>query len=151
IAEILRQSPFWGTCIGLFCGNYVLYFLLTWLPSYLVQERHLSMQRMGWTAGAAYLLTAIASLIAGWVSDREIAAGFTPTLVRKAVLVSGMSTIAVFLLGCVLAGTTLSLIMLMLASISYGVYCSNLWAVTQTLAGPQAAGRWTGFQNFVGN
>jgi MFS family permease len=28
---------------------------------------------------------------------------------------------------------------------------SNHWAVTQTLAGPGAAGRWTGLQNFFGN
>jgi hypothetical protein len=28
---------------------------------------------------------------------------------------------------------------------------SNIWAISQTLAGPYAAGRWTGLQNFVGN
>jgi len=28
---------------------------------------------------------------------------------------------------------------------------SNTWAITQTLAGPQAAGKWTGLQNFLGN
>jgi len=31
------------------------------------------------------------------------------------------------------------------------VACSSGWAVTQTLAGPAAAGRWAGVQNFVGN
>jgi nitrate/nitrite transporter NarK len=33
----------------------------------------------------------------------------------------------------------------------YGVYTSSHWATTQTLAGPAAAGRWTGLQNFMGN
>src|SRR5260370_39397710 len=28
---------------------------------------------------------------------------------------------------------------------------SNIWAITQTLAGTRMAGRWTGFQNFIGN
>jgi sugar phosphate permease len=28
---------------------------------------------------------------------------------------------------------------------------SNLWAVTQTLAGPATSGKWTGLQNFAGN
>jgi nitrate/nitrite transporter NarK len=41
--------------------------------------------------------------------------------------------------------------MLWLGVIFFGASASNLWAITQTLAGPQAAGRWTGFQNFVGN
>ena len=37
------------------------------------------------------------------------------------------------------------------ACAAYGLYSSNLWATTQTLAGPWAAGRWTGLQNFIGN
>jgi MFS family permease len=32
-----------------------------------------------------------------------------------------------------------------------GLCTSNLWAITQTIAGPLAAGKWTGLQNFVGN
>jgi nitrate/nitrite transporter NarK len=38
-----------------------------------------------------------------------------------------------------------------LGVVSFGVFSSNGWAITQTLAGPQAAGRWTGFQNMLGN
>src|SRR5207302_1099214 len=46
ITEILVQRSAWGTFFGLFCANYFWFFLLTWLPSYLVKERHLSMNRM---------------------------------------------------------------------------------------------------------
>jgi sugar phosphate permease len=38
-----------------------------------------------------------------------------------------------------------------MACLSFGVYASNLFSLTQTLAGPEAAGRWTGFQNACGN
>ena len=31
------------------------------------------------------------------------------------------------------------------------IYASNLFSLTQTLAGPGAAGRWTGLQNACGN
>ena len=40
---------------------------------------------------------------------------------------------------------------LVLGVMSFALSASNIWAITQTLAGPQAAGRWTGFQNFLGN
>ena len=40
---------------------------------------------------------------------------------------------------------------LMLTCIGLGMCTSNLWAVTQTLAGPATSGKWTGLQNFVGN
>jgi len=41
--------------------------------------------------------------------------------------------------------------MAVLVAASLGVCSSNVWAITQTLAGPSAAGRWTGIENFVGN
>jgi MFS family permease len=46
---------------------------------------------------------------------------------------------------------TASLVFLLLACMSYGVYSSSHWATTQTLAGPLAAGKWSGLQNFVAN
>jgi len=41
--------------------------------------------------------------------------------------------------------------LLMLAGIGFGMSSANVWAITQTLAGPRAAGRWAGSQNFIGN
>jgi MFS transporter, ACS family, D-galactonate transporter len=41
--------------------------------------------------------------------------------------------------------------LLILASFIFGLYTANLFAVTQTLAGVVAAGKWTGLQNGVGN
>jgi MFS family permease len=43
------------------------------------------------------------------------------------------------------------MVLLMLACVAYGVFASSHWAITQTLAGPLAAGKWSGLQNFVAN
>ena len=40
---------------------------------------------------------------------------------------------------------------LIVAAFIYGLFSSNLWAITQTLAGVIAAGKWTGIQNCAGN
>jgi MFS family permease len=63
--------------------------------------------------------------------------------------------------GLLLTGATLPLVLLpninwaiaalFIACFMFGVYASNLWALTQALAGPAAAGRWTGMQNGFGN
>ena len=45
----------------------------------------------------------------------------------------------------------LSMSLLMIACLSLGLFSSNHWALTQTLAGPEAAGKWTGIQNCLGN
>jgi cyanate permease len=44
-----------------------------------------------------------------------------------------------------------SIALFTLACFTFGMTTSNHWGVTQTLAGPAAAGKWTGMQNFVGN
>jgi ACS family D-galactonate transporter-like MFS transporter len=151
LSDILKLRSAWGTCAGLFCVNYLSYFLITWLPFYLVRERHFSPDKMASVAGASYLAAAVASILCGWLSDQWIKAGATPTRVRKTFLGTGLAAAGIFLVGCVVAGSALSIAMLILAAAAFGGSSSNMWGITQTLAGPQAAGRWTGFQNFVGN
>ncbi len=149
--EFLGLRSAWGTCIGLFCSNYVNYFLITWLPFFLVRERHFSMDQMAWIGGAAYLLGACCSTFSGWLSDRWIVAGATPTRVRKTFTGAGLGLAGIFLGLAAVTGSTLSVAVVILGTFFFGMNASNIWAITQTLAGPQAAGRWTGFQNFVGN
>ncbi len=151
LAEFLRLRSAWGSCVGLFSGNYVNYFLITWLPFYLVRERHFSMSTMARIGGLAYLLGACSSTFSGWLSDRWIMSGGTPTRVRKTFTGGGLTLAGTFLGLSAATGPRTCLVMLVLGVISFGVTSSNVWAITQTLAGPQAAGRWTGFQNFIGN
>src|ERR1700720_4070607 len=151
ILQILEQRSAWGTCVGLFCMNYLMYFLLTWLPFYLMHERHFSLAAMGKIAGLAYFLMAVSATSAGWASDRCIASGKTPTVVRKAFMVVGQVGAGISLAVCVVSAPVLSVVCLLFAAVSWGISASNTWAITQTLAGPQASGKWTGLQNFLGN
>jgi MFS family permease len=151
ILQILKLRSAWGTFTSLFCTNYLQYFFITWLPYYLVRGRHFSMDKMAVLAGASYLSCAASAAICGWLSDRWIEAGGSPTRVRKTFTSAGMAGAAIFVIACVLTDPALSNVMVILATSSLGVCSSNVWAITQTLAGSQAAGRWTGLQNFVGN
>jgi MFS family permease len=151
ILEILKLRSAWGTCAALACLDYLSYFFLTWMPTYLVRGRNFSMDQMAAVMGAAYVVCAVVAATCGWLSDRWIAAGATPTVVRKGFTSVGMASAALFLIPSVFAGPKLASAMLVLVAASLGVSSSNVWAITQTLAGPRAAGRWTGIENFVGN
>ena len=96
LAEFLRLRSAWGTCVGLFCANYVNYFLITWLPFYLVRERHFSMDKMAKIGGTAYLLGACFATLSGWLSDRWIMSGETPTRVRKTFTGGGLALAGTF-------------------------------------------------------
>jgi len=151
ILEILKLRSAWGTCAALACLDYLSYFFLTWMPTYLVRGRNFSMDQMAGVMGAAYVICALVAATCGWLSDRWIAAGAAPTLVRKGFTSIGMAGAAIFVVPCVLAGPRVATVMVILVAASLGVSSSNVWAITQTLAGPRAAGRWTGIENFVGN
>jgi MFS family permease len=152
MAEILCRRETWGTSLGMFALGYVWIFLLTWLPSYLVRERNYSMQQMSVLGSLPFWGMAVASLAGGWASDLWIARGGTPTRVRKTFAVTGLLLCAGLMLPAALVADSWFASGFLIAScVSLGIFTSNVWAITQTLAGPEAAGKWTGIQNFVGN
>jgi MFS family permease len=104
ITAMLRKRSFWGASAGHFCGNYLLYVMVTWLPFYLVRERHLSMNAMARIAGLYFLVDATSAMAAGALSDLFIRRGYTTTLVRKSVMAIGHTTGAIGMAACALAG-----------------------------------------------
>jgi MFS family permease len=151
-AEILSKREAWGTLAGLFCGNYAWYFMLTWLPQYLLMERHYSTRLMALTGWLPFCSTAAGAALGGWLSDHCIARGGSPTRVRKAFAVGGLAGSAVFLLPAATTGNqALAMALLTLAGFVYGLFSSHIWTITQTLAGATAAAKWTGIQNGIGN
>jgi len=149
--EILRRRESWGSFFALFSGNYAWYFLLTWMPPYLLMERHYSRHAMaiyGWLPFAAL---AGSSLCGGWLSDRLIARGAAPIRIRKMFVVMGLTFATILTASAVSRDQKVAMGLMILACISLGLYSSNIWAATQTMAGPQAAGKWTGMQNAFGN
>jgi len=151
LMEILRSRSAWGAFFGHFCGNYFWFFLLTWLPVYLVNERGFSMAHMVSISSTAYFLVAGGTLAAGWISDACIARGWSISNVRKAVVVCGLTSSTVLLPVPAIQDQGISVILLFIACVGFGTYTSNHWAITQTLAGPLAAARWTSLQNGFGN
>ena len=152
MAEILCRRETWGTSLGMFALGYVWIFLITWLPSYLVRERNYSLQQVAVLGSLPFWGMAAASLAGGWASDLWIARGGTPTRVRKTFAVTGLLLCAGLMLPAALVADTRFAAGFLIAScVSLGIFTSNVWAITQTLAGPEAAGKWTGIQNFVGN
>jgi ACS family D-galactonate transporter-like MFS transporter len=151
LLEILEHRSAWGSFLGLFAYNYLSYFLITWLPFYLVHERHFSISTMSLVSGVAFLGTAVSATICGWASDRWIASGASVTRVRKTFTGVGPLFASSIVLVSVIHDHRIAMALLVFVCICMGACSSNLWAVTQTLAGARVAGKWTGLQNFFGN
>jgi MFS family permease len=150
-AELLRRRDVWGTFGGLFGANYAWNFLSNYLPSYLVRERHFTMNSVAIWGALPYLFMAVSLIGGGIVADRWISRGASAVRVRRGFAASGLVVSAVLLPLTLLPRVEWAFAGLFLTCLAFGTYLSNLWALTQTLAGPQAAGRWTGMQNACGN
>jgi MFS family permease len=151
-AEILTKREAWGTSLGMFSLGYGWYFLLSWLPTYLVRERGLSVESMAVLGSLPFWTMAASSLTAGWAADRWIRAGAEAGRIRLLFVTSGLLLCGMMMLPVALVRTpAMSIALVTGACLCLGLFSSNCWAVTQTLAGPDAAGKWTAIQNTIGN
>jgi MFS family permease len=150
--EIVKRREVWGAFLGLFAINWSWYFLITWLPSYLRAERGFTQAEMAVFGSVPFWCIAASSLTFGWLSDRLIGAGFSVSLVRRGFAAGGLISSGMLMLpvALVASGRT-ALVLLTVATGLFGLSTSNIWAITQRLAGPAAAGKWTGAQNAFGN
>ncbi len=151
VVEILGQRSAWFSFLGLFCGNYFWYFLVTWLPQYLQEGRDFPASKMAVLGALAFFAAAASSVVSGWLSDHWIARGGSPTRVRKTFTSAGLALATIILPVSALRDDAAAMGLLILACVFIGMWSSNVWAITQTLAGPRAAGKWCAMQNGVGN
>jgi len=149
--QILRERGLWGASLGHFASNYNFYFVLAWLPSYLVKERGFSIQAMAGVAGSAYLINALAGLFSGWASDRWIRSGRSDSVIYKATqALNHLASIAA-MAGMALLPVHGSVACLFVYEIVVGLSSPGIYAIPQIMAGPTAAARWVGVQNMCGN
>ncbi len=150
-ASILRHTEIWGASLGQFCAAYAFYFVISWLPLYLVKSRGLSVGQMAEIGGLIYLVYAASSYSVGWLSDQWIRIGASVNRARKTIMISGHVIIAASLIAAAIGDLTVAVISLFCAGVAFGFTSPNFFVIGQTLAGPRAAGKWVGIQNCVGN
>ena len=150
-AALLRQRGLWGSALGHFSSNYTYYFMLSWLPFYLVRERGFSTTDMAQLAGGAYLLNALCAVTAGRCIDRFIGAGGSPNSGYKSIMIAAHLGAVACMLGMALGPRSLALGCMFVYQALCGAASPGVFAVAQILAGPSATGRWVGIQNTVGN
>jgi sugar phosphate permease len=130
--------------------TYAYFFGLTWLPTYLVQQRGIALAKMGWVGAMPFWSAAVGAIVAAYIADSLIGKGRSATTVRKGFVVAGLLLSTTAYPSATVEDLTLSLVLLNLSYVGLGLVLSNHWAITQTLAGPLAAGRWSGAKNCVG-
>jgi MFS family permease len=146
-SRIMASPVTWGTVIATFCYMYFVYFCMTWMPAYFVEQRHLSLSKMGLYTFFSFGGMAAVAALAGWAADLMIACGGNPVTVRKWFTIAGFAVACTELIGAQSSSVNVALFFAVLSLSGLGLATANYWALTQTLIPAAAIGRISGVQN----
>ncbi len=150
--KLLGNWSLWAMGIGHMAGNFCFYFLLAWLPLFLVQSRGYSIGQMTLLASVGYAVQAVAALGYGAISDRWTRSGRSEAAFRRGMMIVSQTLAAVAIFGIYRSDSVGALVFwLCLGGAATAALSLNLYAIAQMFAGPRAVGTWVGIQNAVGN
>ena len=139
-----------GICLGFFCFDYYWYFLVNWLPDYLVTSRGLTILKAGIYASLPYLVFGVSEPIGGWIADELVRSGWSETRARKGIVTVGFLT-GLLLIPAAGVNSPGAAVALIIGGCLVGLATGNLLVILQSCAPHDEVGLWTGVYNFVGN
>lgn len=148
----LKQPAVIATAVAFFGYSYLLFFFLTWFPTYLSKAHGLSIQSMGLVTSIPWTLGFFGLLASGFVVDFIFKRTGRALFSAKAVLVAGLFIAAV----CVgLAGMVTS-VEAAVALMAVTVFCmymtgTTYWAIILDTVEKPRVGGVSGFVHFIAN
>ena len=117
----------------------------TWLPTYLVKARGLSMAQMGVVASLPFFAGTVACVLGGWISDKYFSGNRRSPIVAAQLL-------SAFLLYLTLTAdsTTMLVICQTLAGFSLNFFFTAFWALPMNTVPKEVMGIASGFINMAG-
>ena len=147
-----RSPTVIATGVSFFSYAYVLYFFLSWFPSYLTMSRHLDVSRMSLLNAIPWILGTFGLLLSGLICDLLVGICPDPLAARKFVLVFCLvlAGICVTLTGLV---SSLSWAVALMAVTIFCIYLTGAtyWAIIQDVVSAEHVGAASGFVHLIAN
>jgi MFS transporter, ACS family, D-galactonate transporter len=148
-ARVFRMPLMWGTLIGTFAYNYFVFYALSWLPSYFVEQRHVPLTSSGLYSAFSYGGMAAIAILGGLAADWRIARGAGALSTRRAFTIAGLLIASTEVFGAFASTLNGALFFSILSMAGLGLATANYWSLTQTAMPHALAGRVAGAQNMA--
>jgi ACS family D-galactonate transporter-like MFS transporter len=152
VIAVLRRPDFWAITLLHIAGTFGLYFVVGWLPLWLVKARGFSIIDMSLLTSTFYVAQILGGTAGAWAIDRAIRNGGDGSLWRRRTL---FVSVAIYVVGLMLLpeinGWWPLIGLIAITGFGYGPAPNLLFVIGQTMAGPESAGRWVGLQTSIGN
>ncbi|SUB80985.1 MFS transporter [Pragia fontium] len=138
-------------CSGFFMLNYAIFFFITWFPSYLMNERGMSLAEMGFAAMLPPLAGIFGQYLGGWFTDFVYNKTNNLNMARKINLVGGMLLATSISFAGLVESTSVMLGLLCLSYAALAFAASALWCLPGDVAPRNMTSLLGGMQNAVAN
>ena len=150
VGWLLKQRQIVGASIGQFATNSTLVFFLTWFPTYLATERHMSFIKVGFYAVLPFIAASIGVLCGGQISDAIVRRTGSATLGRKLPIVAGLLMSSTIVTAAFVQSNEVVIAVMSVAFFGQGM--SNLgWTLISDVAPKKLVGLTGGLFNFCTN
>ncbi|WP_454124362.1 MFS transporter [Kosakonia sp. Marseille-Q7440] len=150
IKQLLSNRMMLGIFFGQYFLNTITWFFLTWFPIYLVQEKGMSILKVGFVASIPALCGFVGGVLGGLFSDYLIKRGSSLTVARKVPIVMGMLLASSIILCNYTNNTALVVALMALAFFGKGFGALG-WPVISDVAPKEIVGLCGGVFNVFGN
>jgi ACS family probable galactarate transporter len=150
IKQLLSNRMMLGIFFGQYFLNTITWFFLTWFPIYLVQEKGMSILKVGFVASIPALCGFVGGVLGGLFSDYLIKRGSSLTVARKVPIVMGMLLASSIILCNYTDNTALVVALMALAFFGKGFGALG-WPVISDVAPKEIVGLCGGVFNVFGN
>ena len=150
--DLFRYRTVWGMMLGFFCLNFVIYFFITWFPTYLTDARGFSLLGTGTVGVIPPLVAVLGGWLGGWVSDRIYQRTGDLIRARKTCLVGGMAFSSVIALAVVVPSAVMAMVLLSVSYSSLTFAAASVWSLPADVSPtPGQVASIGGIQNFASN
>ncbi|MGE9551049.1 MFS transporter [Erwinia amylovora] len=144
--------PVLGVAAAFFCFNYIQYFFLSWLPSYLTDFQHLDIKSMSLIGILPWLGATIGFIGGGLISDALFRRTGNFLQSRKLVIFSGLAVAALCVMLTAWAGSVTSAVSLItLASVFAYMTPQACWSLLQDIVPAERIGTAGGVVHLLAN
>ncbi len=152
LGELLWRPAILSTAFAFFGYAYILYFFLSWFPSYLTMAQHLSIQRMGVVNVIPWLVGFVGLASSGFVCDYVYRRTGRALFSRKLVLVTSLLVAAACVaLAGVVTGVAAAVTLMATAVFFMYLTASTYWAIILDTVETRRVGGVSGFVHMIAN
>lgn len=148
---LFRRRSVIGIFLGFFAYDYAWFVYVSWLPAYLMMERHFGTREMGIYSAVPYMAMSAVILLSGALSDFLIRRGLAETAVRKTLICAGLLAGCLIVPAGMVEDNMTAVWLLTISLCGLGIATPNTWTLTQAVCARGIVGTVSGIQNFGGN